>query len=158
MSNIPLHISPEGLGFIKQWQGFSAEPYQDECHLWVVGYGHLIQGSEAYDMPVSASQADALLQLDIQACQRVLAQEIAVPLTQRQYDALISLALSLGPEIFARSPVLHYINHQQFAQALAAWLVETELNGVRSNGLNKQRQAECALFRTDLGREFMRAE
>ena len=158
MPNTALRLSPEGLAFIKQYQGFSAEPYQDECHLWVVGYGHLIQGSEAFVTPLSQPQADALLQLDIYACERVLAQEIAVPLNQIQYDALISLALSLGPETFAASAVVRYINQRQFAKALAVWLMETELNGVRSNGLNRQRQAECALFRTDLGREFMRAE
>ena len=158
MPNTALRLSPEGLAFIKQCQGFSAEPYQDECHLWVVGYGHLIQGSEAFVTPLSQPQADALLQLDIYACERVLAQEIAVPLNQIQYDALISLALSLGPETFASSAVVRYINQRQFAKALSVWLMETELNGVRSNGLNRQRQAECALFRTDLGREFMRAE
>ena len=158
MPNSTLRLSPEGLAFIKQYQGFSAEPYQDECHLWVVGYGHLIQGSEAFVTPLSQPQADALLQLDIYACERVLAQEIAVPLNQIQYDALISLALSLGPETFAASAVVPYINQRQFAKALSVWLMETELNGVRSNGLNRQRQAECALFRTDLGREFMRAE
>ncbi|AGB76293.1 phage-related lysozyme (muraminidase) [Enterobacteriaceae bacterium strain FGI 57] len=158
MPNTALRLSPEGLAFIKQYQGFSAEPYQDECHLWVVGYGHLIQGSEAFVTPLSQPQADALLQLDIYACERVLAQEIAVPLNQIQYDALISLALSLGPETFAASAVVRYINQRQFAKALSVWLMETELNGVRSNGLNRQRQAECALFRTDLGREFMRAE
>lgn len=158
MPNTALRLSPEGLAFIKQCQGFSAEPYQDECHLWVVGYGHLIQGSETFDMPLSPRQADALLQLDIHACQHVLAREIQVPLTQVQYDALISLALSLGPEMFSASAVVRYINQQQFDKALAVWLTETELNGVRSKGLNKQRQAENALFRTDLGREFMRTE
>ena len=158
MPNTALRLSPEGLAFIKQYQGFSAEPYQDECHLWVVGYGHLIQGSETFDTPLSQSQANALLQLDIYACQRVLAQEIEVPLCQIQYDALISLALSLGPETFAASAVVRYINQRQFAKALSVWLMETELNGVRSNGLNRQRQAECALFRTDLGGEFVCAE
>ena len=158
MPNTALRLSPEGLAFIKQYQGFSAEPYQDECHLWVVGYGHLIQGSEAFVTPLSQPQADALLQLDIYACERVLAQEIAVPLNQIQYDALISLALSLGPETFAASAVVRYINQRQFAKALAVWRAETELNGVKSNGLNRQRQAECALFRADLGREFVCAE
>ncbi|WP_407731740.1 lysozyme [Pseudocitrobacter faecalis] len=158
MPNTALRLSPEGLAFIKKCQGFSAEPYQDECHLWVVGYGHLIQGSEAFDMPLSQQQADVLLQWDIHVCQRVLAHEIQVPLLQSQYDALLSLALSVGPERFAASAIVRYINQQQFAKALAVWRAETELNGVKSNGLNRQRQAECALFRADLGREFVCAE
>lgn len=158
MPNTALRLSPEGLAFIKRFQGFSAEPYQDECHLWVIGYGHLIEKHEAFPTPITREHAEALLQQDIQACRRALARAVRVPLTQHQYDALVSLALSVGPQAFAHTHVVAYFNQRQNVRALAAWLTEIELNGIRSNGLNRQRQAECALFRTGFGGERLSAE
>lgn len=158
MPNTALRLSPEGLAFIKQFQGFSAEPYRDECHLRVVGYGHLIQDKEAFDTPISHAQAEALLVLDIHACQRVLLREVRIPLAQNQYDALLSLALSIGPEQFVTSEIIHHLNRKQFTEALSLWRVDIKMNGVKSNGLNIQRQAECALFGTVGGCELIGAE
>jgi lysozyme len=158
MLNIGPRISPEGLAFIKRHQGFSALPYQDECHLWVVGYGHLIQQDEAFRAALTLAQADALLLRDIQACQHALTRALYVPLTQNQYDALFSLALSMGPQALTHSALFGYINLQDFDDALALWQAETEMNGVASHGLRLQRQAECALFSEIPGRDIVMAE
>lgn len=151
-------MSPKGFALIKQFQGFSPEPYQDECNLWVIGYGHVIQQGESFATPLSHAQADALLLLDIHICQSMLMRTVNVALTQHQYDALVSLAYSIGPQTLASSALLRHINQRQFAQALALWRSDNEMNGVNSNGLNKQRQAECALFETGLIREIISAE
>ncbi|MEO3991533.1 lysozyme [Pseudocitrobacter cyperus] len=158
MANTAQQISPEGLSFIKLFQGFSAEPYLDECHLWVVGYGHLIQENETFVLPLSRQQAQTLLVEDIHACQEMLKHELQVQLTQSQYDALVSLALSIGPQTLAGSAILRLINQRRFPEAMALWQADIEMNGIRGNGLNIQRQAECTLFGIALDGKLTGAE
>ncbi len=133
-----------GLEFIKRYQGLSLEKYQDADNLWLIGYGHLIRDREYFDAPLTPQQAEAIFQADVDYYQQVLRQCIHVPLTQCQFDALLSLAFSLGPEAVQQSPIVYWINHGDMNQALAEWQRE----GERESSLAGQRQAESALFQT----------
>lgn len=138
--------SPQGLAFIKRYQGLSLARYQDADGLWLIGYGHLIAHDEVFEAPIAPSQAEALFLQDVGRYQQVLHQCVHIPLTQSQYDALLSLAFSLGTQALPRSPIIQAINQRAFAEALDEWRSE----GERQNGLAIQRQAEMALFQNDV--------
>ena len=145
MSQTITTTSPEGLAFIKRYQGLSLEKYVDEQGLWVIGYGHLIRDHDHYEGPISLEQAECLFQQDVAHYQQLLGQCINVSLNQPQFDALISLAFSLGPEGIQHSAIVQAINHNDFNSALAEWLRE----GKKQTSLAIQRQAEAALFQND---------
>lgn len=138
--------SLSGLEFIKRYQGLSLEQYQDEEGLWVIGYGHLICGHERFETAITLYQAEMLFQQDVAEYQHLLHQCLQVPVSQRQFDALLSLAFSLGPEALQQSPILHSINQGQFAHAVAGWQRE----GKRRSSLAAERQAEAELFQADI--------
>ena len=138
--------SLSGLEFIKRYQGLSLEQYQDEEGLWVIGYGHLIRGHERFETSITLRQAEMLFQQDVADYQHLLHQCLQVPVSQRQFDALLSLAFSLGPEALQQSPILHSINQGQFADAVAGWQRE----GKRRSSLAAERQAEAELFQADI--------
>ena len=138
--------SLSGLEFIKRYQELSLEQYQDEEGLWVIGYGHLIRGHERFETAITPSQAEMLFQQDVADYQHLLHQCLQVPVSQRQFDALLSLAFSLGPETLQQSPILHSINQGQFADAVAGWQRE----GKRRSSLAAERQAEAELFQADI--------
>ncbi|WP_312951547.1 lysozyme [Superficieibacter sp.] len=142
----PLMISPTGVELIKKYQGLSLEQYQDERGMWIIGYGHMIACYENFAGPLTPETADALLMLDIQRCQCLIQQCLEISLTQPQYDAVVSLALSCGNEAFYQSPILKHINAGDFDRALAEWEKAIVLNGRKVTSLTPQRQAECALF------------
>ncbi|EPK7357576.1 lysozyme [Kluyvera intermedia] len=142
----PTMPSPQGLDFIKRYQGLSLEKYCDEDGLWLIGYGHLIRDHETFDAPITHWLADTLFTLDVGYYLRVLHQCVRSPLTQSQFDAVLSLAFSLGPEAVQKSPIVDCINQQKFQSALALWQGE----GERQSSLAVQRQAESALFQTDI--------
>ena len=52
--------SPQGLEFIKRFQGLSLEKYRDAEGLWVIGYGHLIREGERFDGCLTHAQAEML--------------------------------------------------------------------------------------------------
>ena len=138
--------SLSGLEFIKRYQGLSLEQYQDEEGLWVIGYGHLIRGHERFETAITLYQAEMLFQQDVAEYQHLLHQYLQVPVSLRQFDALLSLAFSLGPEALQQSPILHSINQGQFAHAVAGWQRE----GKRRSSLAAERQAEAELFQADI--------
>lgn len=142
----PLTPSPQGLDFIKRYQGLSLEKYRDEEGLWLIGYGHLIHDHETFDTPITLLRAEILFEQDVSYYQQILHHSVDAPLTQSQFDALLSLAFSLGPEAFQLSPIVHSVNCQQFQKALALWQHE----GQPQSSLAVQRQAESALFQTDM--------
>lgn len=139
--------SPEGLAFIKRYQGLSLEKYIDTQGLWVIGYGHLIRDRERFDELISREQAEWLFLQDVELYQQLIAQCITVPINQNQFDALMSLAFSLGPEGIQHSVIVQAINRRHYSAALTLWQRE----GEKQNSLAIQRQAEAALFQTDPG-------
>jgi GH24 family phage-related lysozyme (muramidase) len=91
-------------------------------------------------------QAENLFAQDVSYYQQVLRHCVQAPLAQNQYDALLSLAFSLGPEAIQLSPIVHYVNRGKYQEALTFWQVDAQ----QQNSLAIQRQAELALFQTDM--------
>lgn len=137
--------SQDGLDFIKRYQGLSFEKYQDADGFWLIGYGHLIRDREFFDAPLTQEQAEAIFQEDVAYYQQVLHQCVRVPLSQSQFDALLSLAFSLGPEAVQQSPIVRWINQGDITKALTEW----QRDGERQSSLAVQRQAESVLFQAD---------
>lgn len=144
MSLSSLTPSPQGLDFIKRYQGLSLEKYQDQDGLWIIGYGHLIRDHETFAQPITRLQAESLFVQDVSYYRQVLNRCVQTPLTQNQFDALLSLAFSLGPEAIQLSSVVHSVNRREYRKALAVWRAEDQ----QQNSLARQRQAESALFQT----------
>lgn len=98
-SNVLLHISMDGLDFIRQREGFHSAPYKDSGG-WAVGYGsHYWNGqvvTRSYPGPVSQEDADAMLPAQVERFERVVKQEVVAPLQQHEFDALVSVAYNLG--------------------------------------------------------------
>lgn len=134
--------SPQGLEFIKRFQGLSLEKYRDAEGLWVIGYGHLIREGERFDGCLTHAQAEMLFEQDVENYRQWLCQGINAPLAQHQFDALLSLAFSLGLEGVRQSAIVQAINRRDFNAALAEWRRE----GEQQSSLALQRQAEASLF------------
>lgn len=142
----PTMPSPQGLDFIKRYQGLSLEKYCDEDGLWLIGYGHLIRDYETFDAPITHWLADTLFMLDVDYYLRVLHQCVRSPLTQSQFDAVLSLWLLAWDRKQCRNRLLWIVLISGSFSATALWQGE----GERQSSLAIQRQAESALFQTDI--------
>lgn len=144
-------ISPAGLALIQESEGFRAEPTRLPDGNWVVGYGHVRVGGAGH--AVTEEEAAGLLNIDLAPVERLVNAHVTARLTQAQFDALVSFAVSVGAEAFVRSQVLRRVNnaeHVAAACAMDAWR-KAEVNGALEvvDALVRRRAAEKALYLKD---------
>lgn len=143
-----LTLSDSGLALLKRLEGFRAEPMTLADGRVLVGYGH-VQSSPP-PAPLSEAEAEALLRADVAPVVTALNEKILTPVTQAQFDALVSFAFSIGVAAFARSDVLRRLNAGEpiaAACAMDAWR-KSRVTGEPAvlDVLVRRRTAEKALF------------
>ena len=116
-----------------------------------IGYGHLIKNGEDFKNGISEAKATELLRTDIAIAERVVRDNITVPLTQNQFDALTSLAYNIGAKNFADSTVVKYVNNPNFHSSVypnleSAWKAWNRSQGEISNGLINRRRNEWVMY------------
>lgn len=122
----PKTFSAKGLAFLKAEEGFVSKVYLDgEGHVKgnpTIGYGHLCRPGEAehYKGGITGAEAEELLWHDLAAPENAVRTLVQCPLTQNEYDALVSLVFNIGPgpRGFSGSTLLKFLN--TFAKDAAA--------------------------------------
>lgn len=116
-----------------------------------IGYGHLVKSGENFHGGITETEAIKLLRADIATAERAVRDNITVPVTQNQYDALVSLAYNIGGGAFANSTVVKYINNPDFTSSKypsleSAWRAWNRTQGAVSNGLINRRNYEWNMY------------
>jgi len=142
-------MSARGLALLQEHEGFSPTPYRDFEGNWTIGYGHLIRAGESFTS-LTPEQALELLAADVREAEDAVNAVVSVPLTQSQFDALVSFAFNVGAGAFRGSTLVKRLNAGEYAavpEELQRWKFITQ-NGqkVESSILAKRRVAESALF------------
>lgn len=119
-----LGMSPEGVEGIIGKENFKPEPYRVRDNQgrpsgkWTIGYGHEITKDD--DIPshgITAAQAEALLDHDLRIAEGAIHDKVTVPLTQPQFDVLVSYVYNAGRSNFIRSGILDPLNRGDYEGA-----------------------------------------
>jgi lysozyme len=118
-----MEIGDQGKILFREWEGVIPRVYLDSGGAPTIGIGHLLTPSErssgklwlrgqplAYRDGISAADCEALLEQDLEPVQRCVNGAVTVPLTQNQFDALVSFAFNVGNEAFLNSTLLKRLN------------------------------------------------
>jgi lysozyme len=139
-------ISPNGVNFIKQFEGFSGKPYDDGTGVWTIGYGH-IEGVTPHSPHITERQASDLLAQDLDNKYAPSVNALHLPFTQNQFDALVSFVYNLGVGTMSTQyDVGRLLRAKQYHAAADAMLQYDHAGGQRLAGLTRRRQAERTLF------------
>lgn len=139
-------ITENGLALIKRFEGFSAQLYDDAAGYATIGYGHLLQPGEDFSAGITRADADRLLRADVRIAQGAVLRLIDHPLTDGQYDALVSFTFNVGGGALQRSTLRRKINRGELAAAPAEFHRWVYAGGRRLRGLVRRREAEIACF------------
>lgn len=143
-----LTLSEKGLKLIKAYEGFRPVDRSLINGQRVVGYGHRLYDERP--MRVSKDEAEKLLKSDLEAFEDMVNENTHAPLTQGQFDALVSLAYNIGPQAFLESDTLRALNNGRPLDAANGFDIwrKSVIDGKTYvvDALMRRRTAEKALF------------
>ena len=142
------HITKDGLSLIKRFEGFGPHIYKDAAGYPTIGYGHLLRTGEAelFKNGISEAAGEALLIKDVLIAEQAVLRLIRVPLTNGQFDALVSFTFNLGSGALQRSTLRRKVNREEHDEVPVQLLRWIYAGGRRLRGLMRRRKAEAALY------------
>ncbi len=142
------HITQEGLDLIKRFEGFSPTIYICPAGYPTIGYGHVVREDERdrFVEGIDEQEAEDLLQRDVRWAERGVLRLIDVPLTDGQFDALVSFTFNLGTGALQRSTLRRKVNREEHEQVPREFMRWVWADGRRLQGLIKRRAAEAANY------------
>ena len=139
-----MKISQRGLDLIKEFEGFRAEAYLCPAGVWTIGYGHT--GDVTPDDSCTMAEAEEMLRKDVERFEAAVDRLVKVPLTEGQFDALVSFAFNLGEGNLMQSTLLKKLNREDYAGAADEFGKWVKAGNKTLPGLVRRREAERALF------------
>jgi len=151
----PKTVSQNGINLVKKFEGLHkvtedgmVRAYRCPAGRWTIGWGHC-KGVKS-GMRVSEEECGKFLDDDLNEAGAIVKRYVSVPLTQEQFDALVSFVFNLGGGNFQRSTLLKKLNqglYDEVPEQIMRWnkaRVDGDLKPLR--GLTRRRSAEAALF------------
>ena len=145
-----MKIGEKGLALIKEFEGCKLQSYKCPAGVWTIGVGST---RYADGTPVKAKQAlpgeAAAMQLlahTVGAYEHTV-NAIGVPLTQNQFDALVSLCYNIGSGNLISSTLAKMLKAgNDKAEVAKQFLRWNKAAGKELAGLTRRRNAEAELF------------
>lgn len=139
-----MNISQNGIDLIKSFEGCALVAYKCPAGVWTIGYGHTRTAKAG--MKIDQRTADLLFKQDLIIHTNNVSRLVKVPITQNQFDALVSFEYNVGYSQFASSTLLKDINSKNFADVPAQFKKWNKGGGKVLAGLTRRREAETKLF------------
>jgi lysozyme len=149
-----MQLSDQGEALIKSFEGLRLSAYRDSAGVWTIGYGSTrnYDGKtiKPGDKLASQAQADALLRNTLNTYVDAVYQRTKVPLTQNQFDALVSFVYNTGAA--GGKTLFEKLNARDYAGAADQFLLWNKItdphtgNKIVCDTLVKRRAAERNLF------------
>jgi len=141
-----MKTSTAGINLIKQFEGCRLTAYKPVPteKYWTIGYGHY--GPDVTPgMVITQAQAEIMLGIDLQKYEQAVERYTPFPLSQTQFDALVSFAYNCGA-----GNLQQLVKKRNALRVADAMLRYNKAGGKVLNGLTKRRQTEHDLFCKDL--------
>ncbi len=138
--------SPSGVKAIQADEGTVLEAYQDIVGVWTIGVGHTGSKYAQPGVKITKAKALELLHADLSDAEDAVNNRVKVPLTQKQFDALVSLVFNIGVGAFAKSTLLRKLNKGDYFGAADQFTPWNKAGGKVVGGLVRRRAGERARF------------
>ena len=156
-----MNVSPKAIEVIRHHEGVKLKPYKCPARLYTVGVGHVMypeQGKlpidqrdsfqpKPEDMRVYTNEeVDGILRNDLDRFERGVERYCPVPLSQGQFDALVSFSFNVGLGTLQRSTLRQKVLRGDKEGAADEFLKYCLAGGKILRGLQNRRNDERAMF------------
>jgi lysozyme len=141
--------SDKGVALIKAHEGKRLSAYRCPGGVWTIGYGHTTAAGHPTVVPgmrITEREAEDILRRDISRFEARVNKLVAVPLTQGQFDALVSFDFNTGA--LHSSTLLKRLNAGNYTDVPRQLMRWTKGGGRELPGLVRRRRDEAELWRS----------
>jgi lysozyme len=153
-----MKLSEKGAKLIKSFEGIRLTAYRDVAGVWTIGYGstryHDGRTVKPGDKLVTEIQASALFTNTLGQYEDAVNKYVKVPLTQNQFDALVSFTYNEGTGALKGSTLLKKLNEKDYQGSADQFLLWTKITNPKTGEkeecgtLKERRENERKLFLT----------
>lgn len=142
--------SQTGIDFIKRFEGLRLKPYLCSAGKPTIGYGSTFYPNgrrvTLLDIPITEGQAEKLLADTLKPFEKKVNIHVKVPLTQNQFDALVSHTFNTG----GSDTLFRLINQQADISLIEDWWTTRYITANKKPlaGLIRRRRAEFELYKS----------
>ncbi|WP_436897661.1 lysozyme [Acinetobacter gyllenbergii] len=147
--NQAMAISQVGIDLITSFEDLRLTAYDDGVGVWTIGFGTTVypNGGKVKKGDVcTKAQAMSFFQHDLRRFETAVNSAVKVPVSQNQFDALVSLTYNIGEAAFKGSTLLKKLNAKDYAGAADQFPQWNKGGGKVMKGLVRRRAAERELF------------
>lgn len=142
---VPRRISTAGRDLIAKFEGNELSAYRDSGGVLTIGIGHT--GPEVTPGLVwTQEQVNTAFGHDIARFEAAVSRSVTVPVTQGQYDSMVSLAFNIGETAFGNSTLVRKLNAGDYEGASREFAVWNKVKGKVSSNLTSRRRIERQVF------------
>jgi len=158
-----MQVDQAFMKMLQREEGFKLKVYPDTNNVPTIGIGHKLLKSERssgkiridgvavrYADGLSSEQVYQLCRQDVKLAVDCLNSSVAVPLSQTQFNILVSFTFNVGTVAFNNSTLLKKLNvgrYEDVPAQLKRWVFD---DGVLMAGLVDRRQREADLWASSL--------
>jgi lysozyme len=144
-----MKISNVGINLISSFEDTRLKAYDDGVGVWTIGIGTTVYPNGVKVKKgdtCTLDQAKSYFKHDLATFENTVNGSVKVPLSQNQFDALVSLTYNIGSSAFKSSTMLKKLNKSDYQGAADQFPLWKKAKGKILNGLIRRRAAERALF------------
>jgi lysozyme len=148
-----MKLNDKGYNLIKEFEGLKLKPYLCSAQVPTIGYGstYYENGTKVKltDAPITKERADALFKIVADDFAKRVVPLIKKPVTQNQFNSIVSFAFNLGVRALQNSTLLRLLNNNPNDANIAKEFLKWNKAGGRVvQGLTNRRIKESALYFT----------
>lgn len=129
--------------------------------IFTIGYGHVIKYGENFNGGITRADAELLFAKDVASHAEQIYTQIKVPLTQNQFDALVSFCFNMGASCLKSTAkgLRDRVNSGDFDEAANAFMLYVKQKNKAGGydvvkGLYNRRYSEMKIFKFGIYERF----
>ena len=144
-----MQTSPKGRAAIAREEACVLSAYKDAVGVLTIAIGHTSAAGPPVVTPgmwLTLEECFEVFARDLRKYEEPVTKAVTAPLTQNQFDALVSLCYNIGPGNFAKSTLVKKLNARDYLGAADQFRVWNKAGGKVLKGLTARRERERNIF------------
>jgi len=138
-----MKMSADGRAKLIQREGLKTTAYKDSVGVWTIGVGHTKNAGLPHPvagMTITRAEAIEIFTRDLVRYENIVNRNVRVPLTQGQFDALVSICFNVEVALSPKSTIVKCLNKRDYAGAARAIMLYKKPPAIIGRRRSEQQQ------------------